>query len=153
MTTQVDAEVPLRRRVAWGDTDHAGVVFFANYLRYFEEAEVSAMKAWGADPGPLFRERGIGFVRRLAHGEYEAPAYYDDVLEIMPRLVRLGAHSLRWHFGATRLPESKVIARGYLVTVCVRFGERFSRVAIPEDIAELLRPHVEPEGMPRLAPD
>jgi acyl-CoA thioester hydrolase len=69
-------------RVYYEDTDLAGIVYYANYLRFIERARTEWVRGLGIDQGRLKAEEGIVFaVRRLA-ADYLAPARFDDLLDV-----------------------------------------------------------------------
>jgi acyl-CoA thioester hydrolase len=81
-------------RVYYEDTDLAGVVYYANYLRFIERGRSEALRDLGIDQGALKRERGLVFVVRRLTVDYLAPALFDDVLEVRTRVTRLRGASV-----------------------------------------------------------
>ncbi len=71
-----------RVRVYWEDTDAAGIVFYANYLRFFERARTEWLRRAGWGQQALREEWGIVFVVTEASLRYLAPARIDDELDI-----------------------------------------------------------------------
>ena len=69
-------------RVYYEDTDAGGVVYYANYLRFFERCRTEWMRFAGHDQLALASEAGIGFVARKASCEYLRPARLDDQLTV-----------------------------------------------------------------------
>lgn len=69
-------------RVYYEDTDAGGVVYYANYLRFFERCRTEWMRFAGHDQSALAAEAGIGFVARKASCEYLKPARLDDELSV-----------------------------------------------------------------------
>jgi len=69
-------------RVYYEDTDAGGVVYYANYLRFFERCRTEWMRHAGHDQSALIAEAGIGFVARKASCEYLRPARLDDELSV-----------------------------------------------------------------------
>lgn len=69
-------------RVYYEDTDAGGVVYYANYLRFFERCRTEWMRHAGHDQSALIAEAGIGFVARMASCEYLRPARLDDELSV-----------------------------------------------------------------------
>ena len=67
-------------RVYFEDTDAGGVVYYANYLKFFERCRTEWMRFAGHDQSALAAEAGIGFVARKASCEYLKPARLDDEL-------------------------------------------------------------------------
>ena len=69
-------------RIYYEDTDAGGVVYYANYLRFFERCRTEWMRFAGHDQSALASEAGIGFVARKASCEYLRPARLDDQLTV-----------------------------------------------------------------------
>lgn len=69
-------------RVYYEDTDAGGVVYYANYLKFFERCRTEWMRLAGHDQSALAAEAGIGFVARKASCEYLKPARLDDELTV-----------------------------------------------------------------------
>ena len=76
-------------RVYYEDTDAGGVVYYANYLRYFERCRTEWMRQAGHDQSVLAARDNIGFVARKASCEYLKPARLDDQLTIGLEVERL----------------------------------------------------------------
>lgn len=84
----------LSLRVYWEDTDAGGVVFYANYLKYFERARTEWLRALGIEQRRLQTQEGIQFVVADVQLRYLAPAKLDDMLVISAKLVEWGNASL-----------------------------------------------------------
>lgn len=69
-------------RVLYVDTDRAGVVHHATYLRYFEAARIETMRHYGLDYAAFERETGLGLPVVDAALSYLAPARFDDVVKV-----------------------------------------------------------------------
>ena len=76
-------------RVYYEDTDAGGVVYYANYLKFFERCRTEWMRLAGHDQSALAAEAGIGFVARKASCEYLKPARLDDELTVGLEVERL----------------------------------------------------------------
>ena len=76
-----------RCRVIYGDTDAGGVVYNANYLRYFEVGRTEMMRAW-AVPYSEIEKRGLVLPVTESYVRYKAPALYDD-LEVPGRALQV----------------------------------------------------------------
>ena len=68
-------------RVYYEDTDLAGIVYYANYLRYIERARSEAVRDVGVDQGAV-KQDGLVFVVRQVVADYLLPAKFDDVLKV-----------------------------------------------------------------------
>ena len=100
MTTDADFNWPVR--VYWEDTDAGGVVFYANYLKFFERARTEWLRLWGPSQEAL-RQTGTGmFVVTDTQVRYRQPAVLDDALTITVDLVELGRVSLQFRQQAWR---------------------------------------------------
>jgi acyl-CoA thioester hydrolase len=81
-------------RVYWEDTDAGGIVFYANYLRFFERARTEWLRSLGLEQQRL-REQGAGmFVVTHTDVRYHHPARLDDLLLVTARLLEAGRASL-----------------------------------------------------------
>jgi acyl-CoA thioester hydrolase len=67
-------------RVYYEDTDLAGIVYYANYLKFIERARTEFVRELGIDQGRLRDETGIVFAVRRIEADYLSPARFDDVL-------------------------------------------------------------------------
>ncbi len=77
---------PLMYRVIYGDTDRAGVVYYANYLRLFEMGRTEWMRHMLGIPYRQLEDSGVLFPVVEAYLRYKSPAGYDDFLEIRTAL-------------------------------------------------------------------
>ena len=73
-------------RVYYEDTDLAGIVYYANYLKFIERARSEYVRALGLDQGALQREAGLVFAVRRIEADYLAPARFDDVVTVETRV-------------------------------------------------------------------
>lgn len=71
-----------RIRVYYEDTDLAGIVYYANYLKFIERARSEMVRDLGIDQAAMRRDRDIVFAVRRVEAEYLAPALFDDLLEV-----------------------------------------------------------------------
>ena len=81
-------------RVYYEDTDAAGIVYYASYLRFAERARTEMLRALGIGQEEMRRVHGLGFVVRRLEVDYPRPARLDDELVIETRPLRIGAASL-----------------------------------------------------------
>jgi acyl-CoA thioester hydrolase len=81
-------------RVYYEDTDAAGIVYYANYLKFAERARTEMLRHLGVGQEQLRVESGLVFVVRRASADYRRPARLDDDLVIVTRLASLGAATL-----------------------------------------------------------
>ena len=69
-------------RVYYEDTDFAGIVYYANYLRFIERARTEWVRTLGIDQGRLRDETGVVFAVRRVEADYLVPARFDDLLTV-----------------------------------------------------------------------
>jgi acyl-CoA thioester hydrolase len=133
--TATEAGEPFRFpvRVYYEDTDAAGVVYYANYLRFLERARAEWLSAQGFDAAALKRGRGIAFAVRRLEIEYLHPARLGDRLDVTFAVTGCGRAWLAARQAIARGDEQIVTAR---VTVVCLDQDRWRPVRIP---AELLR--------------
>ena len=133
-------EIFLRQRVAFHQTDMAGIVHFTNLFKYVEEAEASFFRALNL--GPLERiwgagHNGLGWVRLKAEMEFLSPARLDDLLLVHLWISEKKSRTLV--FGTRISRREKVVAQGRIKTISVRMsGGGYSACRIPARIAEAL---------------
>jgi acyl-CoA thioester hydrolase len=83
-----------RVRVDWEDTDAGGIVFFANYLKFFERARTEWLRSLGIAQGTMKEDRGGMFVVSETSVRYLQPARLDDELIVTAQLEFSGRASL-----------------------------------------------------------
>ena len=76
-------------RVYYEDTDLAGIVYYANYLRFIERARTEWTRALGIDQTRLKAEEGAVFAVRRIEADYLSPAVFDDELTVTTEVARL----------------------------------------------------------------
>jgi len=81
-------------RVYWEDTDAGGIVFYANYLKFFERARTEWLRALGLEQQALRAQTGGMFVVSETQVKYHRPAQLDDLLRVTARLAEPGRASL-----------------------------------------------------------
>jgi acyl-CoA thioester hydrolase len=79
-----------RLRVYYEDTDAAGIVYYANYLKFIERARTEALLTLGLSQTDLRERFGLVFAVRAARVDYRAPARLEDELTVTTAVVRLG---------------------------------------------------------------
>jgi len=112
-------------RVIFGDTDKMGVVYYANYLRWFEAARAALLRAHGLS-GRDLDDLGVGFPVAEAHCRYRRPALYEDVVDIDIQVAELGGARVRFEYVLRRGDD--LVAEGYTVHACVDGAGRPCRI-------------------------
>ena len=80
-------------RVYYEDTDAAGIVYYANYLRFLERGRTEFLRALGHDQNELMKE-GVAFAVRSVSAEFLKPAKLDDLLTVETAIATLGRAQL-----------------------------------------------------------
>jgi acyl-CoA thioester hydrolase len=108
-------------RVGFSDTDAQGIVYYGRYLPYFDQARVEYHRHLGL----LDQETGDPeFVMRAGHVIYEAPARFDDLLEVFTRTSRIGRTSATAAFAAYRVEDDALMCTAEHTYVLVDLAER-----------------------------
>jgi acyl-CoA thioester hydrolase len=81
-------------RVYYEDTDAAGIVYYANYLKFAERGRTEMMRALGFAHSSIRAETGIVFTVRRLTADYRGPARLDDLLTVVTRIIDIGAATL-----------------------------------------------------------
>lgn len=104
-------------RVYYEDTDLAGIVYYANYLKFIERGRTEWVRSLGVDQGALRREAGIVFAVRRVEADYLRPAVFDDALVVTTRLLELGGARIELEQAVLRGEERLFVAK--VVLVCL----------------------------------
>lgn len=122
-------------RVYWEDTDAGGVVFFANYLKFFERARTEWLRSRGYGQERLRTDTGAMFVVSDTSVRYFSPARLDDELRVTVRIVDAGRASMTIEQHAFRGEE--LLAQGSIRIGCVDAGT-FKPRRIPSALLEAI---------------
>ena len=126
-------------RVLYGDTDAAGVVYYANYLRYFERGRTEYMR----DLVLTYREiEDLGLLLPVieCYSRYKAPKSYDDLLTIKKSLSKLKNVSCRFNYRIYKNGSDNsltLLAKGHTVHAAVNREGRLTR--LPAHVLEKLK--------------
>jgi acyl-CoA thioester hydrolase len=121
------------KKIYYHDTDSGGVVYYANYLKYLEEARTEYMRQNGLDLKEL-AEKGCLFVVKRVDIEYKSPARYADTLEITSQITKMRNVSLEFYQEVKR--DGRVLVAANTTLVCV--DNAFRPSAIPQEIIDCL---------------
>ena len=119
-------------RVYYEDVDVGGVVYYANYLRYFERARSEWLRSLGVNQEQLAAVEGIGFVVARAEIDFKAGARLDDLLTVTVQPLEK-KKTYFWLDQEVRLADGKVCAAARIQAACVRHKDMR-----PQPIPELL---------------
>ena len=104
-------------RVYWEDTDAGGIVFYANYLKFFERARTEWLRSLGVHQQAMRERTGAMFVVTHTSMHYRAPARLDDALEVTVAVRHTGRASLEVAQQARR--DETLLAEGEVRIGCV----------------------------------
>jgi acyl-CoA thioester hydrolase len=123
-------------RVYYEDTDAGGIVFYANYLKFFERARTEWLRALGIGQQELLDADGTAFVVKTASLDYHAPARLDDELTIRTTIEKLGRASVQ--FAQEAWKGELLLTRASVKVGCVDTATMRPR-SLPEDVAAKMR--------------
>lgn len=121
-------------RVYYEDTDLAGIVYYANYLRFIERGRSEWIRTLGVDQTRLRAQAGIVFAVRRVEADYLRPAVFDDLLTVTTDLVELGGARIVLDQAVMRQDVRLFTAR--VVLVCV--GPDMGAARIPPEVRAAL---------------
>jgi acyl-CoA thioester hydrolase len=122
-------------RVYYEDTDTGGVVFYANYLKFFERARTEWLRAAGIGQQALTESHNVMFIVKSTAVDYHAPAKLDDELKLSVVVEKLGRASVQFKQEAWRISgeNEELLTTGRIKVGCVD-TKRFRPCAIPDDV-------------------
>ncbi len=122
-------------RVLYGDTDAGGVVYNANYLRYFEIGRTELMRAWVCSYSDIEK---LGFVLPVIEcwSRFKAPAIYDDLLVVETTIAEVSRLKCKFSYRILKeepgIDRPKLLVKGYTVHAAVTRTGNLTR--LPEEI-------------------
>ena len=122
-------------RVIYGDTDQMGVVYYANYLRWFERGRSEFLRQIGLPYGNI-ETAGYHFPVTDVHCRYVQSARYDDVVEIATTLVELSRVYLSFEYKISRQADQLTLATGSTKHACIDREGQLKR--IPQMLADAI---------------
>lgn len=122
-------------RIYYEDTDAAGVVYHANYLKYFERARTEYFRERDLCVSSL-AEAGYVFPVVRVEIDFRAPARHDDLLTVVTLPERVTGSSLTFRQKAVRQPDGALLVDSLITLACVSPAQRARR--IPSAVRQLL---------------
>ena len=108
-------------RVWFSDTDAQGVVYYGRYLPYFDNARLEYLRHLGLVG---FWQGNPEFVMRALQVEYDAPAHFDDLLEVFVRTTRIGRTSVTTEGAAYRVDDDRLMCTARMTLVLIDASTR-----------------------------
>ena len=122
-------------RVYYEDTDTGGIVYYANYLKFFERARTEWLRGFGLSQAKLAQEEGLIFVVRRALLDFARPARLDDLLEVTVEPLKVARVYL--DLAQEARCGTQVLARAEIRVACLT-QRSFKPVAIPQFLRDIL---------------
>lgn len=122
-------------RVYYEDTDAGGVVFYANYLKFFERARTEMLRAKGFEQDELIRDPGIIFVVRSVALDYLKPARFNEQIIVSAEVVQTRKTNFVFAQEITR--NDDLLCKGEVRIACLDV-EKMRPKALPATILEQL---------------
>jgi acyl-CoA thioester hydrolase len=122
----VDGRHVLPLRVYYEDTDAAGIVYYANWLRFLERGRTELLRLLGHQHSVLAEERGVNWVVRRCTVDYLKPARLDDIVDVITSCGELRGASLDMQQETRRGGETLV--RAEVVVACMGANGRPTRL-------------------------
>jgi len=132
-TPSTDFEIDIR--VYYEDTDAAGVVFYANYLKFFERGRTEWLRKLGVNQSELAATEHRMFVVKNVDAQYRKPAKLDDLVRIHSKITRVGPASVDFQQSAH---AHGVLLCDSSIKVCCVDTRSFRPAPLPETLRTLL---------------
>jgi len=125
-------------RVYYEDTDGAGVVYYANYLKFMERARTEFVRALGFEQDELKEQQGIVFVVRDVSLQLHQPARFNDALEVVSSVLRVARTNVVFKQVIRRSGETKELCESEIQVVCVDVAS-WKPCAIPAALLQAMK--------------
>lgn len=132
-------EFKIKARVYYEDTDAAGIVYHANYLKFMERARTEWLRHVGYDQQQLASEHQVGFVVRKMTIDFILPARLDDEIEVISTLERCGRASMI--FDQTVSRDQQALCQAEVKVGCINL-----QTGSPQAMAEALYREIKNAG-------
>ncbi len=116
-------------RVYYEDTDAAGVVYYANYLRFAERARTEFLREIGFGQAQILEEFGVVLAVRRCTADYAKPAFHDETLEMHTRIVEIAGASFGMEQNVFR--DGELLVSMDLRLVCMTGAGKAARIPEP----------------------
>jgi len=123
-------------RVYYEDTDAGGVVFYANYLKFYERARTEMLRTMGYEQDQLNQDENIIFVVRSVKAEYLKPAKFNELLQVSAKVESTGPASVTFTQDIT---YNKVLLNQAHIKIACLDSKTMRPKLIPKKILERLK--------------
>ena len=126
-------------RVYYEDTDAAGVVYYANYLKFFERARTEYLRHLGFHQSELNRHNGVVFAVRSIYIDYLKPARFDDELIARAAVIAHKRASLDFEQQLVRSQEPETVLSSARVRIACLDAKALRPCAMPHELLERIK--------------
>ena len=127
----------IKTRERYQETDQMGIVYYANFLVFFEMGRTEYLRQCGLPYSEMEKEH-IYFPVAEVHCNFRSPAYYDDVLIVQTWVSELKHATVQFSYKVFREGGDTLVAEGYTKLACLNAKRK--PAAIPEKLRKLLQP-------------
>ena len=131
-------EFSLRVRVYYDDTDATGVMYHANYLRYFERARTDWLRQFGYGQEELRTRHNVAFTIVSIDVRYRFAARLDDELDVTAKLTKLKRASFIFAQRMARPDNGEVMATAVARAACIS-ADDFAPLALPQEMHRIMQ--------------
>lgn len=124
----------MQQKIYYHHTDCGGVVYYANYLKFMEEARTEFLAQKGISIKD-WAERGVLFVVARTEIDYKSPAFYGDILDVKARLIDISKAKLEFAH-EIKNQQGQLVSQARAILVCV--GSDLKPRIIPEELKKSL---------------
>ena len=124
-------------RVYYADTDHEGVAYYANYLKWFEIGRTEILRQYGYDYSDIEKKNIIVPVVEV-NCSYKQSAKYNDIIIIKTTIGKIGNSSIKFNYEVIRKSDKKLLAKAYTVNVFVG-RKTMKSIRIPDELRKSLQ--------------
>jgi YbgC/YbaW family acyl-CoA thioester hydrolase len=129
----------ITRRVAFSETDAAGLMHFTRYFVWMEDTEHALLRSLGESVHTTDEEGQRLFPRVAVHAEYASPLHFEDLVDVTISVRKRSTRSITYAFRFQRQGDDKPCATGHVVAVCSRSVDgKVSAAPIPARFAAAL---------------
>lgn len=122
-------------RVYYEDTDFAGIVYYANYLKFIERGRTEFLRSRGIDQALIKAQTGVVFAARRVEADYLSPAVFDDLLQVETQLTQIRGARVEMCQEITR--NGQVLFRANVTLAAM--DETGRPVRVPADLCAILQ--------------
>jgi acyl-CoA thioester hydrolase len=127
-------------RIYYEDTDHGGVVYYANYLKYMERGRTEFLRSGGIELDALEAETEALFAVTEIHACYHLPARFNDELAVESTLTDMRGARLSFHQAIRRPADAALLVEADVHLACIDRQGKAKR--IPESVKSVVRRHL-----------